>query len=197
MDYLDYLPHTPYAELPAAVQEQISAVDYQAMQRLAITAEQAADLGLPTNLQSAYQRQILDPRFKGIVASVTAEPNPVKQPRSSAWWVAAAGWLLLVVAASALLLREPNTKIVYQEVAGPSPEPIVLIDTITETVTDYQTKVVTQVDTVFIPQVIPPELVYVRDTIYVPTKVSPPVQLVKSKAAAKERRLLDLLVETD
>lgn len=193
MNYLDYLPHTSYADLPAAVQSQISPPEYEALRQLTTGLADNGEPMLPAALGQAFQRKIAE----GNIALTTA-PVDKNAPQRSRWfWIAAAGWLLLAVVMSALLLRQPKEKTVYELVSAPVVAPVVVYDTITQTITEYKTLYQLRYDTVYVPQEVEPELVYVTDTMYLPSLIEPEVQLVKSKAAARERRLLDLLVETE
>lgn len=196
MNYLDYLPDTSYDDLPKKVQQQISQLEYQELQRVSRSVMIPPSNGLPSKIAKAYQQKIQSTAV--VEAATIAAATKTKNNRNRRlYWVAAAGWLLLAAVTTVLLLRQPKTEIVYELVSAPIPKPIMMRDTIHKIITKYQTRYIDNRDTVYIVQSLPAELVYLRDTIYLPNPVIAEPQLVKSKAAAKERRLLDLLVETD
>ena len=187
MDYLNYLPHTGYDELPSDIKATISREKYRSKQRLALALSASTSADLPDHLAEAFQQR------KKVQVPLKAVSN------RSFPWLAVAGWLLFIIASTLLYQSAGKEKTVYQLVSAPVLPAKVMRDTIFETVTE--TVLVTHYDTIIryeqteLPS---PQYVYVRDTVYLPSRS----QFVKdsvniSRPAARNLRYLELLVETD
>lgn len=195
MDYLNYLPDTSYDKLPAAVRATISAQDYAAKRALAaallINDEQPE--ALPEVLRTAYLKKQAATEFVE-VTSAKAEPVVIvlKYRRILRWMTAAC--IFFAAIALALLLREPKEQLIYQIVSAETPAPKVIHDTI------YQEKILekvvylTRTDTIHEYLSGEQTFVYKTDTVYLPQAAE--IKFVKSKTAAEEVRLLELLVPT-
>ncbi|MEM9837353.1 MAG: hypothetical protein AAF828_12670 [Bacteroidota bacterium] len=204
MDYIKYLPDTDYDKLPPSVRAEISKEHYQERQRL--SQVMGGDKpSLPPVLSTAFRDKItrLEP--------ITATP---KVKRRFLPWAAAAGWLLFVLTAALYAphafteqgmfagyqeeVRE-EPKVVYELVSAPVLPPRIERDTIIERVVEtiVQTKwdTLKVIERIEIPQ---PTYVYLRDTLYLPLRgLLTSDSVVKSQSAAKNLRLLELLVDTD
>lgn len=199
MDYLDFLPDTPYAALPTQVKASITEADYEARRQIAIGLdgiEHDHVAALPGSLLAAYRNQKTSVDYP-----VAKKPLAAIRKLS----VAQAGWgYRLAVAASlffaattlTLLLWQTKEKIIYQLVSAPVPAPVLLADTI---YVDKEVERVVyrdRVDTVdrYLPS--QAHYVYVTDTVYLPESDSFPLPN-RSKTAAEDARLLELLVPTE
>lgn len=183
MDYLDYLPHTNYDELPPKVQATIDREAYRHRQQLAKALGPPAPDALPQQLVAAFQ------------ARKHNNPPPISfEPRRRFIWLAAAGWLLFVLTGALLFQVRGEEKIVYQLVSAP-----VVRDTVVETV--IEKVIVTRYDTVIqyreaAPN--PAQYVYLRDTVYLPSNSQFVADSINvSQPAARNLRYLDLLIETE
>lgn len=143
MRYLDYLPHTPYAQLPPEVQSEISYEDYEARRELVTQLQSKA---LPTELKSRYRQRLIP-------------PVAVVQPINHGYWryAAVAGWLLFLV--TGLLWWSASTPLPGKTI----PPPMASAPRVIEIPTLVRDTVIQ-----FIHQ---PRVLTVRDTVYVPTPV--------------------------
>lgn len=116
MTYQDYLPDTPYTELPAAIRATVSRAEYETLQEM--TAAMAAPPELPPALRAAYRARV-------VVAPVAA--------KASIFWRVAAllGWGLLAIGAIWWLRQVPERVIEYRTLPAPPPEVVVRYDTVT------------------------------------------------------------------
>jgi len=175
MTYLDYLPDTPYAALPAAVQAEISAAEYAQLQVL------GAGLAEPAGLPNAL----------GLALAAKVAPTPIAASAVAKTTGVHAGWRLAAVLSTASfvgvlaysLFSSPYGKTNSTAVA-PLPKTdliervVIQRDTIErlvrDTVTLFQTKV---------------EVREVRDTVYlkrdVPIADVDPLNSDESKDASK------------
>ena len=193
MDYLDYLADYTYADLPEAVQRTISWEDYTERRQLVLAMEEPEETALPSALALAF--------LAATQADDQARPQvPGKVRRSKVrWlpWLAAAGWLLFLGVSSILLLREPETRLVEKTIIAPAPAPKIVhtTDTLYQTVTAYKYRTQIVHDTVF--QDVPyQQMVFVRDTLYLPQDDQ--AQLVKGSSSLRgKERVLAFLTGAD
>jgi hypothetical protein len=182
MDYLDYLTDYDYDALPPAVRSTIDRATYEERREIALLMQEP-DGGLPASLQAAFLARTQD-----------AEPVQKSKVR---WlpWLAAAGWLLFLGVSSVLLFQEPETLLVEKTIVAPAAEPvrITVTDTIYETVTQVRYR--TRYDTVYQEIASPAQLVYVRDTLYLP--LTKPVLVKGSSNLSGKERVLDFLFSTE
>lgn len=203
MDYLDYLPNTDYDQLPPEVQVSIDRATYQNRQRLADALASPSAAGkLPHELASAFEKRFAakqTPR-KLVIEGMLGQGRVGRHSAFPLRWLAAAGWLLFLVTGLLLYQANINEKTVYQLVSAPVLPAVVLHDTIFKTVTEqvyvvrYDTLIQFRESFASTPQ-----YVYLRDTVYLPnSKAHLVVDSVNvSQPAAKNRRFLELLVETE
>ncbi|MFK8165587.1 MAG: hypothetical protein AB8H12_24275 [Lewinella sp.] len=193
MDYLDYLADYTYDELPEAVRQVISREDYTERRQLVLAMDEPEETTLPPILVAAF--------LDATPAEDQARPQVQKEGKGSKvrWlpWLAAAGWLLFLGMSSILLLREPETQLVEKTIIAPAPPPEIIhtTDTIYQTVTAYKYRTRIVHDTVY--QDVPVEqLVFVRDTLYLPQENQ--VQLVKGSSSLRgKERMLSFLIGTE
>ena len=192
MTYLDYLPHTPYTGLPAAVRQDIDAATYAELRTVALAVRGERD-ELPKGLSDSFQ--------KAVLARTRVQSEVVKEPaKRTLWpWLAAAGWLLFLLAAIWPLVERPaeNLAIIPPPLAPASaPKIIRQTDTVYVDRISYRTRTKTVRDTVEITREAPERLVLVRDTIYLPFG-QPPVEPTPARSLLGKENLLDLLYATD
>jgi len=171
MTYLDYLPDTPYADLPAATQAEISATEYAQLQVLGTSLSEPKPL--PNALSLALAAKVLVPQ--GPSSSLGNKTSGVH-----------AGWRLAAVlstfALGGMLLYSAFAKTPSTPTNTPTPQPIERIvvqhDTIETIVRDTVTLFKTRV-----------KIQEVHDTIYlrrsVPIAEAAPEEEVEPKVASK------------
>jgi hypothetical protein len=193
MDYLDYLPATPYEKLPAAVKATISAEDYAAKRSLALElgVGKAQENALPEALRSAYRKKHAA-SVAALPASVGAVSVVGRQKHQTAFRWMAAACICLAAVSLTLLLREPKERIIYQVASTETPAPTVIHDTIFQEKILEKVVYLTRTDTLREYLTTAPTFVYKTDTVYLPRAAE--IKFVKSKTAAEEVRLLELLV---
>ncbi|MEM1357651.1 MAG: hypothetical protein AAGF89_05610 [Bacteroidota bacterium] len=195
MDYLDYLPHYSYDELPTEVRATIDRAGYEERRRLVMNLPQTNTSGaLPPALQTAFQAR-LEKRAERLnqakLKSFTRRPT---------FWLTAAGWLLFLLTGTLLFLRPVTEKTIYRLVSAevPESETVYLRDTVIQTV--YRTRVRAQIDTLYLPAPPPEErFVYVQDTVFVPMPLGNPSMEVLNESRSLEGResVLELLFATE
>ncbi|MEM9258494.1 MAG: hypothetical protein AAGA62_02540 [Bacteroidota bacterium] len=196
MDYLDYLPHYSYDELPTEVRAAIDRASYEERRRLAMSLPQMKVGGaLPPVLQSAFQSRFEEGEER--LSHTTKQKLPLRRP---VFWLTAAGWLLFLLAGNLLFLRPATEKTIYRLVSAEVPEPeiVYLRDTVIKTV--HRTRVRAQIDTLYLPSPPPEErLVYVQDTIFVPMPLGNPSleALNESRSLEGRESVLELLFATE
>ena len=154
MNYLEYLPETRYQDLPLDVQSGIGREEYEHLRSLAASME--APPALPPSLAAA------------LAAKVGSSTNLASQSaiHPPAFWqpLAIGSSLLSLVLAVALLWYWPFGK-TDQTAANTQPnqvttsQPVIVRDTVeqlrVDTVIQYRTRLVRQVDTVYLPAQLP------------------------------------------
>jgi len=190
MDYLDYLADFPYDDLPEAIRATISREDYAERRQLVLAMQEQEETALPPALAAAFAAATQPTNLAGPQVQKEGERSKVR------WlpWVAAAGWLLFFSLSGIFLLREPETQLVEKTIIAPAPPPEIIhtTDTIYQTVTAYKYRTKIVHDTVY--QEVPFEqLVFVRDTLYLPQENQ--VQLVKGSSSLRgKERMLTFLI---
>jgi hypothetical protein len=189
MDYLEYLADFPYDDLPEAIRATISREDYTERRQMVLAMHEPEETALPPALGTAF--------LAATQADHQARPQVQGEGRRSKvrWlpWLAAAGWLLFLGVSSILLLREPTVRLVEKTIIAPAPAPEIIhtTDTLYQTVTAYKYRTKIVHDTVY--QDVPFEqLVFVRDTLYLPQKNQALLAKGSSNLAGKERMLVFL-----
>lgn len=182
MDYLDYLADYDYDALPPAVRTTIDRATYEERRELTLLM-QAPEEALPEHLQAAFLAR-------------TQDAKPV-QKRKVRWlpWLAAAGWLFFIITGAVLMLQEPETLFVEKTIIAPAAEPeiITVVDTVYQTVNQVRYR--TKYDTVYQEIITPAQLVYVRDTVYLPP--AKPILVKGSSNLSGKERVLDFLFSTE
>jgi hypothetical protein len=176
MDYLDYLIHCTYDELPEAVRETILREEYERSREIALGLSPGKP-ALPASLAVGFR-------------DYTRQPRAVR--RSLTWrWVAVAGWLLFMCTAIAWGLSPTKSETVYRVMAAEPPAPEII--THTDTIFEIQTVVKVLRDTLRIAAATPePITVYQLDTVYLPEGVPPPIN--GSKTLQGIEKVLELMV---
>lgn len=183
--YLDYIEDHSYDELPAEVQAEISREAYQEQQKLVLDLSTNATTGLPPRLQQAFQK-------------ATSVAFPGRRMFQYWPWVAAAGWLLFLLTAAQLFRPGPEPQIVYREVEGPSPEPVIIERASVDTF--YATKEIVRyvIDTlVLAAETIAPQVVTVIDTVYLPAPTQQAELITVSRNWSGKESMLEFLVGAD
>lgn len=191
MDYLDYLADYDYDALPPAVRAAIDRTTYDERRELALLMK-APDEALPDRLQTAFLASTTAVhKGDGTQDAKKVDGSKVRWLR----WLAAAGWLFFIISGAALLLQEPEALLVEKTIIAPAAEPekIVVTDTVYQVVNQVRYR--TKYDTVYQEIITPAELVYVRDTVYLPP-VKPILVKGSSNLSGKER-VLDFLFSTE
>ena len=153
MSYQEYLPHTPYDELPAAARAAIERAPYERLRRA--TTALAAPSALPPTLAAAYRARIAAMPVAAAAVGHTA-----------AWRVAALlGWGLLVIGAGTWWWQSPGPHVIYRDAPPPPAEVVVRYDTVTTVRTELRERIRTVRDTVYLP---PGPPVVRTDTVYAP-----------------------------
>ncbi|MTB49565.1 hypothetical protein [Lewinella sp. W8] len=176
MDYLDYLLHCTYDELPVDVRESIGREEYAYRRTIARGLAPGAN-ALPPALTAAFRER---------------NHRPKAIPRSFNWrWAAAAGWLLFLCTAIAWGVTPTKSETVYRVMAADPPAPEII--TKTDTLFEIRTAVKVIRDTLRIAAAtVEPMTVYRIDTVYLPEGVPPPIN--GSKTLQGIERVLELMV---
>ncbi|WP_020570348.1 hypothetical protein [Neolewinella persica] len=190
MDYLDYLADFPYDDLPEAIRTTVSREDYSERRQMVLAMREPEETALPPALAAAF--------MAATPTSDLARTQVQKEGRRRKvrWlpWLAAAGWLLFLGVSSLLLLQEPAIQLVEKTIIAPAPAPKIIhtTDTLYQTVTAYKYRTKTVHDTLY--EKMPFEqLVYVRDTIYLPRESQALLAKGSSNLLGKERMLSFLI----
>ena len=198
MDYLDFLADFTYDDLPETIRATISRDDYNERRQMVLAMQEPEETALPPALAAAFlaatssadlaRPQDAAPPVRAAGAVPKGEGNRSKVR----WlpWLAAAGWLLFLGVSSILLLREPAIRLVEKTIVAPAPAPKIIhtTDTLYQTITAYKYRTRIVHDTVY--QEVPFEqLVFVRDTLYLPRKNQALLAKGSSNLAGKERML--------
>lgn len=176
MDYLDYLTHCTYDELPAEARDTIERDDYERRRAVAlgVSGDGAA---LPPVLATAFR-------------GYASRPRVANQPVGYRW-AAAAGWILFVGTAVAWGLAPEKSETIYRVLAAEPPTPEVI--TKTDTVYEVRTNVRVARDTLRLAANTPePITVYQIDTVYLPEGSPPPIN--GSSTLRGKERVLELMV---
>ncbi|MEM8584073.1 MAG: hypothetical protein AAGF87_07390 [Bacteroidota bacterium] len=181
--YTDYLLTHDYHELPEAIQQQISELDYRQAQ---VQAKRL--FAQPTN-------EILPPALRQAYATIVAskEPQKTKSIMVGWWQMAAAVLLLLAGWGVGRYTAVPEEKLIYAVSSTPIPEPelIVRYDTIREV--EYRSLV--RYDTVRLEVAkSEPTPLLVYDTIQIYEEVPRQIPVAGSSSMEGRERLLDLLI---
>lgn len=176
MDYLDYLIHCTYDELPEDVQKTINREEYDRSRKIA-RGLSPMERELPPQLVVGYRDYV-------------RKPKAVQ--RSLNWrWVAVAGWLLFLFTTVAWGLSPTKSETVYRVMAAEPPPPEIV--TKTDTIFEIRTAVRVVRDTLRIAAAVPePITVYQLDTVYLPEGVPPPIN--GSKTLQGIEKVLELMV---
>ncbi|PHI19119.1 hypothetical protein CEQ90_14495 [Lewinellaceae bacterium SD302] len=201
MDYLDYLPDTPYEELPEEVKASITEADYAGCQLLATEislteASTSLPMVLPVGVSEAYRkRQSISADSEATTSRAAGGGAKIVQANWR-YRLSLAASLFLAATTLTLILWQSKEKIIYKLVSAPVPDPVLLADTIYLDRTVEKVVYRDQVDTVirYLPS--EPRYVYLTDTVYRPGPDSVPLPN-GSKPAAQNTRLLDLLAPAD
>ena len=158
MSYQDYLPHTPYDELPAAIRAEIDRASYAQLREA--TGALANPPTLPPALTAAYRARV-DNSLVG----------PTKTGVSRVWrMVALVGWGLLAIGLFGWLRQTPERVVVYRDAVPPPAEVVIRYDTVTTVRTELRERLRTVRDTVYVPVSLPVVRV---DTLYAQPLVVP------------------------
>ena len=151
MSYHDYLPDTPYVDLPASAKTEIAAEEYEALRT--VTAQLAAPPEMPAALAAAFAARTQAAGPKDIAKA------PPSTPLRRWQLLAACGWGLLMAGVMAWWASGGST--------SPVPSTRAPLPTASDTVWVHRTDTVvqTRVDTVTRVEV---RQRVVRDTVYVP-----------------------------
>lgn len=180
MDYLDYIMDYYYKELPEEIQASISRETYTEKRKIVLAIQESEESILPQKLATAFAEQ------QALVSQ--------KKQNKHNWlpYVAAAGWLLFLLVSSLLWLRKPSPLIVEKMIFAPAPAPKIVYqkDTLLQTITKYQERIVIIRDTLTLPPT--PQIVYVKDTVFLAKQPTEILQKGSQNIEGKEKLMLFL-----